>query len=360
MSHTQNSTAPQAVVNTLFSALPLPLRPRLLPLDGQTKRPIKVRDGGIRWGGLGPVTRNACEAFAGRFPGCGWAVRTGDLGTPDGFLIVADVDKPSDMPASIETPWQVLTRRGHHIYGYGPPIAGRRYQWGDLKAGGAYVVAPGQVHASGALYEAGPFFGKGADFQLPLFPLAELDESGGARSLQAPPVEARPQAPETAPETALETIQDGIGPVAGWGRIPAPVRAKVGTRNNTLFQMLLQALALSPERRGDVPATVRLAGYYNRRFERPLTPSETWTVSIHAVGYARTWEGPTDAYRVRQNERRALGLAVRRANAVRRNAEIAGLRAGGLTVAEIAASIGVNVSTVHRALAGNGSSTANG
>ena len=359
MSQTQNSTAPQAVVNALFAALALPLIPRLLPLDGQTKAPIKVRDGGIRWGGLGPVSRGDCEALAGRFPDCGWAVRTGCVGTAGGFLIIADVDVPGKIPMGLDTsPWQVTTSRGFHVYGYGPPIAGRRYQWGDLKAGGAYVVAPGQVHASGAVYEAGPFFGR-VD-ELPQFPLDALDESDGARSLQAPPVEARPQAPETAPETALETIQDGIGPVAGWGRIPAPVRAKVGTRNNTLFQMLLQALALSPERRGDVPATVRLAGYYNRRFERPLAPSEAWKVAIHAVGYARTWEGPTDEYRVRQNERRALGLAIRQANAVTRNAEIAGLRAGGLTIRQIAASIGVSPSTVDRALAGNGSSTANG
>ena len=62
-------------VNTLAAQL---FRPRLLPIRPDSKRPYSVRDGGPRWGALGPASEDQINRwFVDLHPA--WGVRTGTL-----------------------------------------------------------------------------------------------------------------------------------------------------------------------------------------------------------------------------------------------------------------------------------------
>ncbi len=92
-----------------------------------------------------------------QFPGCNWAVITGQVSG----VIVLDVDGPegekSIRSKHIPLTWAVQTGKGAHYYFRHPgfPVQnGVRVLPGvDIRGDGGYVVAPGSVHASGKKYE---------------------------------------------------------------------------------------------------------------------------------------------------------------------------------------------------------------
>jgi hypothetical protein len=145
-----------------FSVIPIPCPrpgvPEGHPGDGKTPaipwRPFQDR----------PATDEVLVAwFAGKASNL--AIITGAVSG----LVVVDVDDPHAAPWGARhlpyTPWQTRTARGYHLfYGHpGIPVRNRaRLDTGngrlaiDVRGDGGYVIAPGSVHASGAVYrEAG-------------------------------------------------------------------------------------------------------------------------------------------------------------------------------------------------------------
>lgn len=92
-----------------------------------------------------------------RFPGCNWAVITGQVSG----VVVLDVDGPEGAEAvkgkHLPLTWAVRTGKGIHYYFKHPgfPVQnGVRVLPGvDVRGDGGYVVAPGSGHASGRRYE---------------------------------------------------------------------------------------------------------------------------------------------------------------------------------------------------------------
>ena len=119
------------------------LWPRLIPLHPGAKRPYRLREGGFRWGELGPATEGLLVHWTSRLPQADWGLRTGLIEGVDGNLLVVDVDKPEIAPSPPAVEWDrhflVGTTRGYHAYGSGDPeleVRGKRHDWGELKAQG--------------------------------------------------------------------------------------------------------------------------------------------------------------------------------------------------------------------------------
>lgn len=102
-------------------------------------------------------TPEELAAWKGKFPGCNWAIVTGQVSG----VIVVDIDGPEGAEAvrgkHLPLTWTVQTGKGTHYYfrhpGFSVPNGVRVLPGVDIRGDGGYVVAPGSVHVSGKKYE---------------------------------------------------------------------------------------------------------------------------------------------------------------------------------------------------------------
>jgi hypothetical protein len=120
-------------------------------------------------------------------------------GTVSGVVVI-DADDPAALRWCTQrlpyTPWQTRTSRGFHLWYAHPGIRipnRARLETGggrlaiDVRGDGGYVIAPGSIHASGAIYECG------GDWSEPLAALPRLWPGWLQRA--ARPVPSRPNLP---------------------------------------------------------------------------------------------------------------------------------------------------------------------
>ncbi|NPV73759.1 MAG: AAA family ATPase [Pelotomaculum sp.] len=102
-------------------------------------------------------TRDEVTQWRGKYPGCNWAVVTGEVSG----VVVLDMDGPTGEASlkgkTMPPTRMVRTGKGRHIYFQWPgfPVECRTgiLPGVDIRGDGGYVVAPGSVHASGKKYE---------------------------------------------------------------------------------------------------------------------------------------------------------------------------------------------------------------
>ena len=310
------------------------------PLVSVSKTPYPVREGGERWGTLGPSDGAMIERWASRFRGCGWALRTGAIDGLWPHLVVVDVDDIDAAPDWIHDldafPWSVQTRRGLHLYSWtGEPLRSRRLALGEIKAERAYVVG----WQPGGAYQPAEGFGVA---QPPLFPARVLSDLLRTDSPPDTPdqlVSPRPNRPQTRLDASRRRP------------VPSPVSIlPIGRRNVGLFRRLLVAAGRDYDLRGDKARMLGVAKWYNQRLETPLPDGEVVKLARSAVTYSEDWETSTDAFSERQRIRGQRSGASRRAQAADRDAQIRRMKAQGRSVTEIARSLGVTRPTVYQAL----------
>ena len=316
------------LVNTLegdpWGATIPQLRSRLLPIQPHDKVPFKVRDGGPRFKGRGPVSHAQVDRWNDRLGPCNWAIRTGSLGGALDHLTVLDVDRPELFPEDVWSAWAVLTSRGWHLYGAAAARSGVR-PWGEIKADGGFVIAPGATHHTGALYEPMPGFGVGD--QLPLFPAAVVLDN----LTEAPP-EPRPKGGRP----------EAVAPAQG--RVDVPV----GHRDNALFLAVLRAAQREPVLRGDGERLAALARWHGEVLTQPLPGRDLDRIGRQVAEYSAAWSEPTERFSATQSRRGVVSGKARQAALAPRNAAIRAGHEAGFSRADLAGLFGVSVWTVGR------------
>jgi hypothetical protein len=145
---------------------------RLFPIKPGEKTPLLAN-----WQNIATSDVGQLQTWAMRFPGCNWAVATGngsrvfvlDVDGEDGALSLAGLEaQHGELPRTLE----VSTARGRHIYFVSPDIplirnsASRLGKGLDIRGEGGYVIIPPSVHPNGSIY----------DYANPEIPVADAPE----------------------------------------------------------------------------------------------------------------------------------------------------------------------------------------
>jgi len=148
-------------------------------------------------------------------------------------VVVVDADSPDAVTwvkrNMLRTPWRVRTARGYHLYYRHPgvPVSNKariRTKGGalalDVRGDGGYVIAPGSVHASGAVYTAEGNW-SGPSTKLPAFWVGLLERPRKAPAQDSP----RPRPEGDVVERARRYLAAIPVPVIGEGSDPATLSA---------------------------------------------------------------------------------------------------------------------------------------
>lgn len=328
------------------------LLPRLLPLHPSGKRPFYegAEEKGFKWvhGDFGNRAVGSFELrqWVERYPGCAWAVRTGEIpggsGDPIGVIDIDDLGHP-DVPQMPLGAWVRLTPNGMHIYIRLPhDVRTKVFEWGSFRGHNSYVQVSPERRAA-------------ADFgmvELGMLSEAMIEEFGlepvearrrivtreRRRRPPGPPPPQVPQRPEDLPSELRNLVwrrplTEGQVSVGRHGEV-------LGGRDDFLLYVLNVAAGHNRDLRGDRARLSGLAADYNDGLGEPLDSRQVQEKAARVATYSARWdeEGHTEAFKKRQRRKAYLSHEKRRQNGdhKRRNSRIVAGRARGISCRELA------------------------